>query len=119
MANLLSVYLTNIAAFVKKQGLWVMVLGLLLFYLQASLWFGDSNLIAYWHLLGQIHTQQQENKQDQAINNALAHKVYIIKHYQEMIENDAREKLGLIKPNESFYYIHPLSQEASAKNNAA
>lgn len=85
---------------------------LLLVTLQFTLWFGDGSLAEVWQLRQQINTQKAENKQLQERNAALEAEVQDLKQGLEAIEERARNELGMVKKDETFFQV--VEEEAEA-----
>jgi cell division protein FtsB len=82
---------------------WLLVALLLL--LQYRLWIGDGSLAEVWDLYQQVQAQQKENRQLRERNQALEAEVKDLKQGLEAIEERAREELGMIKRDETFYQV--------------
>jgi cell division protein FtsB len=81
------------------------VLLALLVYLQYRLWIGNDSLIDAWQAGQEIEVQQQENAHLRERNDALDAEVQDLKQGLEAIEERAREDLGMIKEDETFYQV--------------
>lgn len=93
----------------------LMVLFLILFvYLQAILWIGDGSLADVWRLKKAIAELKEENKQLSERNQKLINEVEALRSGTELIENHAREDLGLVKENEIFYHV--IDDDGATKN---
>jgi cell division protein FtsB len=85
---------------------WIIsLLIVLLVLLQYKLWVGDGSLAEVWDLYQQVDTQKQENQQLRERNQALEAEVQDLKQGLQAIEERAREELGMIKDEETFYQI--------------
>ena len=73
--------------------------------LQYKLWVGDGSLAEVWDLYRQTELQKQENQRLQERNQALEAEVEDLKQGLDSIEERAREELGMIKDDETFYQI--------------
>ncbi len=78
---------------------------LLLVTLQLTLWFGDDSLAEVWQLRQQINAQTDENKQLQERNAALEAEVQDLKKGLAAIEERARNELGMVKKDETFFQV--------------
>lgn len=78
---------------------------LLLVTLQLTLWFGDDSLAEVWQLRQQINGQNEENKQLQERNAALEAEVQDLKKGLAAIEERARNELGMVKKDETFFQV--------------
>lgn len=85
---------------------------LLLITLQLTLWFGDDSLAEVWQLRQQINAQKGENKQLQERNAALEAEVQDLKQGLAAIEERARNELGMVKKDETFFQV--VEEEADA-----
>ena len=83
--------------------LWLLVVLFVL--LQYKLWVGDGSLAEVWDLYRQTELQKQENQRLQERNQALEAEVEDLKQGLDSIEERAREELGMIKDDETFYHI--------------
>jgi cell division protein FtsB len=83
----------------------LILLVLLLLYLQYHLWFGDGSLQEVWRLRQDVEQQRQENARLRERNAALDAEVRDLKQGLDTIEEHAREDLGMIKKDETFYQI--------------
>lgn len=83
----------------------IAILILLLFLLQYKLWFGDGNMREVWQLESTIQAQTAENKKLRERNLALEAEVKDLKQGLEAIEERARNELGMIKKDETFFQI--------------
>ncbi len=81
------------------------LLFVLLLSLQYRLWVGDGSLAEVWDLYQQVEVQRKENQQLQDRNQALDAEVQDLKKGLDAIEERAREELGMIKKDETFYQI--------------
>ena len=83
----------------------IAILIVLLLVLQYKLWFGDGNMREVWRLQAAIEEQQKENEKLRERNTALEAEVMDLKQGLEAIEERARNELGMIKKDETFYQI--------------
>lgn len=72
---------------------------------QYALWFSSGGIIQIWHLKQKIVALEQENKQLQTRNDMLLADVNDLKQGKEAIEERARNDLGMIKKDETFYQV--------------
>ena len=84
---------------------WLWALLILLGLLQYRLWMGDGSLAEVWRLHGQVEAQKEENERLRERNQALDAEVQDLKQGQAAIEERAREELGMIRKDETFYQI--------------
>lgn len=80
------------------------LIGLLLI-LQYALWFSSGGLVQIWRLHHDIAIVQTENAALTERNSVLQAEVDDLKHGNEALEERARNDLGMIKQNETFYQI--------------
>ena len=83
----------------------IAVLILLLLVLQYKLWFGDGNMREVWQLQSTIEEQKIENQKLRDRNLALEAEVKDLKQGLEAIEERARNELGMIKKDETFFQV--------------
>ena len=81
------------------------VLIILLAYLQYWLWIGDGSLAHAHRLEGEIHLQQAENDRMHERNRILDVEVEELKSGLDTIEERARNDIGLIKKDETFFML--------------
>ena len=89
----------------RRLGLPLLILAVLLGWLQYRLWFGDGSWGEVAGLQNQVAHQARENHGLQDRNNALAAEVEDLKSGEEAVEERARSELGMIKPGEKFYRV--------------
>lgn len=94
---------TNAAATSMRWLPWVLLA--LLALLQYRLWVGDGSLAEVWDLYQQVETQKHENRELRDRNQALEAEVVDLKQGLEAIEERAREELGMVREDETFYQI--------------
>lgn len=82
--------------------LWVIVAVMLLLILQYRLWFDDSGVIASRALERQIISLRDSNDQQSEINRGLMSEVTDFREGDALLEEVAREDLGLVKEGETF-----------------
>jgi cell division protein FtsB len=83
----------------------MLLLTLLLVLLQYRFWFSHDGLPAMLHIHRAVELQQQENAKLEARNQVLAAEVQDLKSGLEALEERARNELGMIKSNETFFQI--------------
>lgn len=81
------------------------ILIVLLGYLQYRLWIGDGSLAHAHRLEGEIHLQQAENDRMRERNRILDVEVEELKSGLDTIEERARNDIGLIKKDETFFLL--------------
>ena len=71
--------------------------------MQYMYWFGESGFFATRLLMQDVRAQAEFNQRLAARNELLRVQIQRIKHDDSVIESIARNDLGMIKPNETFY----------------
>jgi len=89
----------------------------LLALLQYRLWFGKNSVPDYISLRESIARQLEANQILEQRNKLLYADTDDLKLGVEAIEERARNELGMIKANETFFRIIPKSPNKSEKNN--
>jgi cell division protein FtsB len=84
----------------------LILIGLLIL-VQASLWLGKGSVPHVMALRTELATQTQANEQARAENARLAAEVADLKDGLEMVEEKARQELGMVKPNELLVVVSP------------
>lgn len=84
----------------------------LLIALQFRLWSGDNGVSELRSLQQDIERQQATNKQLTQRNQLLQADITDLRNAQEAVEERARNELGLVKPNETFFRLVRLQPEA-------
>lgn len=83
----------------------------LLLILLYRLWFDDTGLVASDELQQKIEQLQQDNEVQQNQNRALMAEVRDLKTGNEILEEKAREDLGLIREGETFIlFVDPAQK---------
>jgi cell division protein FtsB len=77
----------------------------LLLVLHAQLWFGRGSLNSVGKMTLQIDVLNQKNAQATLVNSRLEAEVRDLKEGLEMVEEKARQELGMVKPNEIYVHI--------------
>ncbi|MDH5425468.1 MAG: cell division protein FtsB [Gammaproteobacteria bacterium] len=83
----------------------ITILVVLLLYFQFKLWVGDGGIPDVMHVQNEVDNAKIEEKKLQERNKALAAEVHDLKQGLEAIEERARNELGMIKKDETFYQI--------------
>lgn len=89
-----------------------LVLAVLIVLLQYPLWLGKGGWFKVWEVDQQITTQHETNRKLQARNAVLDAEVGDLKQGYDAIEERARNELGMIKQDETFFHV----LEDSGKN---
>ncbi|TQV71581.1 cell division protein FtsB [Aliikangiella marina] len=87
------------------------IFAVLIIILQYRIWLGDNGAPEIEKLKQQIQQQQQENSALKEQNELLRKEIQALRKNPALLEEIAREQLGLIKPNETFYRIIPKEKE--------
>jgi len=82
-------------------------LGLVLLLLQYRLWFSADGVSEVWQLRNATATQRQQNAALSERNRQLAAEVRDLKQGYAALEERARNDLGMIGRNETFYQVVP------------
>ncbi len=82
-----------------------LVLVLLLLFLQVQLWTGRGSVPEVSHLRDRLESQRDANTKAQAANERLSSEVKDLQEGIEMVEERARQELGMVKPNEILVQI--------------
>ncbi len=78
----------------------------LLVILHAQLWFGRGSLPAVARMTEQLKAQTLGNQNARQANERLEAEVRDLKEGHEMVEEKARQELGMVKPNEIYVQIN-------------
>jgi len=78
----------------------------LLVILHAQLWFGRGSLPAVARMTQQLDAQKLGNLSAKLANERLEAEVRDLKEGLEMVEEKARQELGMVKPNEIYVQIN-------------
>jgi cell division protein FtsB len=81
------------------------VLALLLLILQWQLWTGRGSVPEVSKLEDKLSAQKESNARTSLANDRLASEVNDLKEGLEMVEERARQELGMVKPDEVFVQI--------------
>ncbi len=71
--------------------------------MQYMYWFGDTGFFKTQLLVQDVKAQAELNQRLASRNATLRMEIQRIKHDKSVIETIARNDLGMIKPNETFY----------------
>ena len=78
---------------------------ILLLFLQYRLWFEAGGVLDMLRLKKQLSQETQENAELKKRNDVLKHQVLYLQKNQSAIESRARQELGMIKKDETFYQL--------------
>lgn len=85
---------------------WVtVVLAVLVLLVQVDLWFGRGSLPQVWKLQRDLAAQQQTNERARERNARVTAEVTDLREGLEMVEDKARNELGMIKPDEVLVQV--------------
>jgi len=93
------------------------ILLILLILLQYRLWFGKNSVPDYLILIENVVRQQSANEKLQQRNKLLFADTDDLKLGLEAIEERARNELGMIKDNETFFRLIPKESNTRNINN--
>jgi cell division protein FtsB len=77
----------------------------LLLVLHAQLWFGRGSVPKVSHMKAELEVLDSVNRQAQLRNDRLANEVRDLQEGLGMVEELARQDLGMVRPNEIFVQI--------------
>lgn len=77
----------------------------LLLIVHAQLWFGRGSVAQVNSMRSELAALEQRNRDAQARNGQIANEVNDLQEGLEMVEELARQDLGMVKPNEIFVQI--------------
>lgn len=83
----------------------IAALVIVLSFLQYELWFSDNGVRQYFALKHAVNLQEQENLALLARNQKIADDINHLKTDREDTEEHARNDLGMVKDDETFYQI--------------
>ena len=72
---------------------------------QAQLWFGRGSIPDVAQMQRKLVAQQAANAQARLVDERLASEVSDLKQGLDMVEEQARMELGMVKPNEIFVQV--------------
>ncbi len=93
------------------QKLLALILLVLIIWLQYRIFYGENGLSKLELLTVKIEEQRQQNAQLEKQNMLLRQEVHLLRNNPEVLEEKAREHLGLVKKDEVFYRIIPLDSK--------
>ena len=83
----------------------VLALAFILLFLQARLWLADGGLREVWKLQSQVTQRTENNRSLESRNAVLEAEVEDLKEGLEAAEERARNELGMVHIDETFYQI--------------
>lgn len=78
----------------------------LLLIFHGQLWFGRGSLPQVTKMMEQLEAQNLQNQKAHLANDRLMAEVRDLKEGLEMVEEKARQELGMVKPNEIYVQIN-------------
>ena len=84
----------------------ISVLTITFIFLQSQLWFGEGSISEMLYTREQIERQQNENERLYRRNRSLAAEVVELQNGLEIVEEQARLDLGMVRKDETFYLIY-------------
>ncbi|MET4694215.1 septum formation initiator family protein [Endozoicomonas lisbonensis] len=84
----------------------ISVLTITFIFLQSQLWFGEGSISELLYTREQIERQQNENERLYRRNRSLATEVVELQNGLEIVEEQARLDLGMVRKDETFYLIY-------------
>ena len=94
----------------------ITILVVLLLYFQFKLWVGDGGIPDVMHIQNEVDNAKIKENKLQERNKALAAEVRDLKQGLDAIEERARNELGMIKNDETFYQIIKPTEIKVEKN---
>lgn len=91
---------------------------ILLLLLQYRLWFGKNSVPDYYDLKADLARQTQTNAELKQRNKLLYADTDDLKSGTEAIEERARNELGMIKTNETFFRVIPKNKSSNKETPA-
>lgn len=83
----------------------ITVIILLIIHLQYRLWVGDGSVAQIKEYQARLETVKEKVKEKKERNEALYAEIEDLRKGQEAIEERARDELGMIKENETFFQV--------------
>lgn len=91
----------------------IAILIVIFLYLQFKLWVGDGGIPEVMHLQSEVDATVVKKQKLEERNRALSAEVHDLKQGLEAIEERARNELGMIKKNETFYQVIKPAEKSS------
>ena len=86
------------------------ILVILIVWLQYRAWYGENSLREIDLLITKIENQKVQNELILEQNKSFKKEIALLRNEPSMLEEKARENLGLIKKDEIFYRIIPAEK---------
>ncbi|MEQ1546590.1 cell division protein FtsB [Methyloglobulus sp.] len=83
----------------------IAIIMLLIIHLQYRLWVGDGSVFQIKEYQARLDVLKEKTKEKKERNDALYAEVLDLRKGQEAIEERARDELGMIKENETFFQV--------------
>ena len=90
---------------IDQMTFFAIILVLLLIFFQYKLWFETGGLRDVLHLKKQLALHIKENDKLKQRNESLRQQVGYLQANENAVETRARQELGMIKKDETFYHI--------------
>jgi len=75
--------------------------------LQYRVWFSDDGVKQIEKITDKIELQNKQNNELNSQIESLKNEIYLLRNEPEVLEEKAREQLGLVKRDEVFYRVIP------------
>lgn len=79
--------------------------------LQYRLWVGHGNLPGYWKLKQEVREEQHRIEIQENKNRQLMRDITALKENPDAVEAQARKRLGMVKPGETYYQYLPADNK--------
>jgi cell division protein FtsB len=83
----------------------IVIIGLLIIHLQYRIWVGEGSVAQIKEYQARLETAKEKAKEKKERNEALYAEIEDLRKGQEAIEERARDELGMIKENETFFQV--------------
>ena len=83
----------------------IAILLLLIIHLQYRLWVGDGSVKQVKEYRARLETVKEKVKEKKERNDAMYAEIEDLRKGQEAVEERARDELGMIKENETFFQV--------------
>jgi cell division protein FtsB len=83
----------------------IAIIILLIIHLQYRLWVGDGSVAEIKEYQARLEKIKEQGKEKKERNEALYAEIEDLRKGQEAIEERARDELGMIKENETFFQV--------------
>ncbi len=103
--NIIKPYIIVISNEDKFIKILIAIIILLIIHLQYRLWVGDGSIAQIKEYQARLDVLKEKTKEKKERNDALYAEVLDLRKGQEAIEERARDELGMIKENETFFQV--------------